>query len=91
MLKERLQILVSADQRRRLESEARRRRTSVGSVIRDAVDAQLGGATVEDRRAAVDRIGALRGRSLSPEEINRIVEAERDAEADELLGHLRRT
>lgn len=90
MLKERLQILVSADQRRRLEQEARRRGTSVGNVIRDAVDAQLGGATVEDRRAAVDRISALRGRSLSPDEINRIVEAERDAAGDELLGHLRR-
>jgi hypothetical protein len=90
MLKERLQILISTDQRRRLEREAQRRGTSVASVIRDAVDAQLGGVTVEDRRAAVDRIGALRGRPLPPEELNRIVEEEREAEADKLLGHLRR-
>jgi hypothetical protein len=90
MLKERMQILVTADQRRRLEREAQRRGTSVASIIRDAVDAQLGGATPQDRRAAVDRIRALRGRSLSPEEINRIVEEEREAEADELLRHIRR-
>jgi len=90
MLKERLQILVSTDQRRRLEQEARRRGTSVAGVIRDAVDAQLGGAKPEDRRAAVDRIRALRGQSLSPEEINRIVEEEREAEVDELLRHIRR-
>lgn len=90
MLKERMQILISSEQRRRLEQEARRRGTSVASVIRDAVDAQLGGATAEDRRAAVARIGALRGRSVSPEELNRIVEEEREAEADKLLKHLRR-
>lgn len=89
MLNERMQILVSPDQRRRLEHEARRRGTSVASVIRDAVDAQLGGVTAEDRRASVDRISALRGRSLSPEELNRIVEEEREAEADKLRGHLR--
>ncbi len=85
-----MQILVSADQRRRLEQEAERRGTSVASVVRDAVDAQLGGATPEGRRAAVDRIGALRGRPLSPDELNRVVEEEREAEADKLLGHLRR-
>lgn len=85
-----MQILISTDQRRRLEREAQRRGTSVAGVIRDAVDAQLGSITVEDRRAAVDRIGALRGRPLSPDELNRIVEEEREAEADKLLGHLGR-
>lgn len=90
MLNERLQILISSDQRRRLEQEARRRGTSVANVIREAVDAQVGAITVEDRRAAVDRISALRGRSLSPEELNRIVEEEREAEAAKLSEHLRR-
>jgi hypothetical protein len=86
MLKERMQILISTDQRRRLEREAQRRGTSVASVIRDAVDAQLGGVTVEDKRAALDEIRAMRGaRFLTPEEINRIVEEERDAEAEEML------
>lgn len=85
MLDQRMQILVSADQRRRLEQEAQRRSTSVARVIRDAVDAQLGGITVEDRRAAVDRILALRGRFASPEELNRIVDSEHEDQLDELL------
>jgi hypothetical protein len=87
MLKERLQILVSTDQRRRLEREARRRGTSIGSVVRDAVDAQLGGVTPEERRAAFDRILAMRGkgRYLSPEEINRIAASETEEEFEELF------
>src|SRR5215212_2397655 len=77
MLKERLQILVTRDQRRRLEREAQRRGTSVAGVIRDAVDAQLGEITVEDRRAALDDILTMRGRSVSPDELDRIAEGER--------------
>jgi hypothetical protein len=90
MLKERLQILVSTDQRRRLEREARRRGTSVGSVVRDAVDAQLGGVTPEERHAALDRIIAMRGTYLSPEEINRIAASEKDEELEELLRTIKR-
>jgi hypothetical protein len=90
MLKERMQILVSADQRRRLEREAQRRGTSVASVIRDAVDAQLGGVTVDDRRAALEGIRAMRGSAASPEELNRLVEAERDAQLDAIAKRLGR-
>jgi len=90
MLKERLQILVSADQRRRLEQEAKRRGTSVGSVVRDAVDAQLGRVTVEDRRAALDEILAMRGRFVPPDELNRIVESERDEQLDAIARHVKR-
>ena len=79
MLKERMQILISADQRRRLEREAQRRGTSVASVVREAVDAQLGARTVEDRRAAVEQIRTLHGGFATPEELNRIVEQEREA------------
>jgi hypothetical protein len=85
MLKERLQILISTDQRRRLEREARRRGTSIGSVVRDAVDAQLGGVTREERRAAIDEIIAMRGEYASPEEINRIAASEHDEAIDKLL------
>jgi hypothetical protein len=85
MLNERMQILVSADQRRRLEREAQRRRTSVASVIRDAVDAQLGGVTVEDRRAALDDILAMRGRFAPPEELNRIAAGEHDEQLEQLV------
>jgi len=90
MLKERLQILVSTDQRRRLEREARRRGTSVASVIREAVDVQLGGVTVEDRRAALDEILAMRGQYASPEELNRIAAGERDEQIDQLLRAVKR-
>jgi hypothetical protein len=87
---ERLQILVTGDQRRRLDQEAKRRGTSVASVIRDAVDAQLGAITVEDRRAALDGILATRGRFASPEELNRIVESERDEQLDAIARHVKR-
>lgn len=90
MLKERMQILISTEQRRRLEREAQRRGTSVASVIREAVDAQLGGATVEDRRAALGEIRAMRGRALSPEQLDRIVEDERDAQLDAIARNVAR-
>lgn len=83
-----MQILISSDQRRRLESEARRRGTSVASVIRDAVDAQLGGMTEDDRRAALDEIRAMRGRAVAPEELDRIAEGERDQQLDAIARHL---
>jgi hypothetical protein len=91
MLNERLQILVTSEQRRRLEREARHRGVSVGSLIRDAIDARFGGFTIEERREALDAIRAMRvDASLTPEEINRLVEAERDEIADDLLRNLRR-
>ncbi len=90
MLKERMQILVSTDQRRRLEREAQRRGTSVASVIRDAVDAQLGAITVEDRRAALDDILGMRGRFASPDELNRIAASEHDEQIEQLVRAVER-
>lgn len=94
MLDQRLQILVTSDQRRRLEHEARRRGTSVGRVVRDAVDAQLGGVTREERQAAFEAIVAMRARFLSPEDatpegINRLAASEHDEAIDELLRHVK--
>ncbi len=79
MLKERLQVLVSRDQRRRLESEAQRRGLSVGGLIREAVDAHLGHVGEAERLEALEGLRAASGRFLSPEELNRIVDEERDA------------
>jgi predicted DNA-binding protein len=90
MLKERMQILMSTEQRRRLEREAQRRGTSVASVIRDAVDAQLGAITVEDRRAALDDILAMRGRFASPDELNRIAASEHDEQVEQLVRAVER-
>ena len=90
MLDQRMQILVSADQRSRLEQEAQRRATSVASVIRDAVDAQLGAIDVDDRRAALDAILAMRGRFASPDELDRIAASERDEQFDAIPEHVKR-
>jgi len=79
MFSERLQILVTADQRRRLEAEARRRRISIGSLIRDAIDAQVGVATRQRRMRAVAAIRDARsGRYLSPAELDRLAESEHE-------------
>lgn len=69
MLNERLQILVTAAQRRRLEHEAQRRGASVGSVIRDAIDAQLGRVTEGDRLEALEAIAALPASLAAPGDV----------------------
>ena len=83
MLKERLQILVDPDQRRRLDEEARRRGISVGAVVRDALDRQLGGVSRERRIRAVERMGRRRAVAFAaPEELEAIVAEEREANVD---------
>jgi hypothetical protein len=78
MINERLQILITSDQRRRLEAEARRRETSVASLIREAIDARFGAVTRADRQAALQEIRGMTGRFLDPDEINRLVAQERE-------------
>jgi hypothetical protein len=77
MYSERLQILVTPEQRRRWDLEARRRGTSVAGLIRESVDRELGSPDGVDRGSAVDAIRAMRGRFLSPDELDRLVEEER--------------
>jgi predicted DNA-binding protein len=81
MLTERLQVLISPEQRRRLEVEAQRRGTSVATVVREAIDDRFGKITPEDRRRAVEEIAAMRGRYLTVEEMERIIDEEREAAA----------
>lgn len=78
MLSERLQILVSPEQRRRLEDEAVRRGTSVAGVVREAVDAQLDTVSREDRIRAVEEIAAMRAEYLPPDELSRVIEEQYD-------------
>jgi predicted transcriptional regulator len=81
MFRERLQLLISPEQRRRLEAEARQRDASVASVIREAIDRHLGATDRAARMRAVEEIAAMRaGPFLTPEELNRIVEEEREAQ-----------
>ena len=77
MYSERLQILVSPEQRRMLEAEARRRGVSVAALIRDAVEERLGVVDRETREEAVAEIREMRGTYVPPDELNRIVEEER--------------
>jgi hypothetical protein len=78
MYSERLQILISKEQRRRLEAEARRRKASVASVIRDAVDAELGAGSREDRLQAVAAIKRIESVPyLSPDELRKAIDEAR--------------
>lgn len=81
MLSERLQILVEPAQRRLLETEARRRGTSVGALVREAIDLRYGATTREDRLGALQRIVAMRGTYLPPAALDALVDEERDAAA----------
>lgn len=85
MLTERLQILVSPEQRRRLEAEAERRHTSVAMVVREAIDRSLEGPTREERRAAVEAIKRMNARFLTVEEMEAIVAEERERNVPDLL------
>lgn len=78
MLTERLQVLISPDQRRRLEAEAERRGSSLATLVREAIDASLARPTQADRLQAFEAITALRGRYLTPEEIEAVIDEERD-------------
>lgn len=82
MFTERIQVLMTKAQRRRLEQEARRRGTSVGALIREAIDVREGRAPLADRLRAVAEMKAMAGRgggrSLSVEEIERTVDEERE-------------
>ncbi|WP_148261214.1 hypothetical protein [Conexibacter woesei] len=90
MLNERLQILVTPLQRQRLEREARERGVSVGSLVREAIDARFGGYSVEERLEVLERFRRMRAKYLSIEEMDRIVEEERNKDADAMLRQVRR-
>lgn len=55
MLTERLQVLIEAEQRRRLEREAAARGTSVATLVREAIDLRFP-PTLPQRRDAADAI-----------------------------------
>jgi hypothetical protein len=74
----RLQILISPEQRRRLEIEAKRRKVSVASVIREAIDSRYGAVAPEQRVRAVEEIGRMQGRFVPPEELRRLMDEERE-------------
>lgn len=84
MLTERLQILVTKEQRRELEAEARRRATSVGSLVREAIDARFSVVGEAERLQAAAEIASMAGTFVEPDELERIVEDERISSALQL-------
>ena len=89
MLKERLQILVSTEQKRRLEVEARTRGESVGGLVREAIDARYGRKfkfSKAERKAALESIRT--GPTIpfaTPEELNRIADESIEERMPDLL------
>jgi len=90
MLNQRLQVLISRDQQRRLDAEAKRRGSSVGAVVREAIDARVRHVPEERRARAIAEIRTMTGgRFLPPDKLERLVEDERQ-EAFPAVGHRRK-
>lgn len=78
MYSERLQILVSPEQRRRLEAEAKRKKTSVAALIRDAIDARIEPISADQRADALDRLKMRRIAFVPLEGLNALIDARED-------------
>jgi ribosome maturation protein Sdo1 len=85
MPSERLQIVVTRAQRRHLEEQAGRLGVSVGKVVRDAIDETLGAATPAARLRAAEEIVAMEAVFVAPEQLERILEEERERPFSALL------
>ena len=82
MYSERLHVLVSPEQRLRLEQAAKARGSSVAALIREAIDARFGHVSREEKIRAAQEIAAMGSENdvaLTVEEMNRILDQERDA------------
>ncbi len=87
MLTQRLQILITPEQKRLLETEARTRGESVGGLVREAIEERYrGGFSRAERIRAAQEIGAMRSAPfLAPAELNRTHEQEVEHEYPELF------
>ena len=73
MYSERLQILLTPDQRRRLQREAKRRKSSVTALVREAVEAHFGVAPEGSKEQAYRAIVGRRSRYVAPETLDELV------------------
>ncbi len=87
MYSERVQILISPEQRRRLEEEARARGASVASLVREAIDDRFGGVTSEERRQALERMRQRSAEYIPPDELKELIDGRLD---DEYRGVIER-
>lgn len=74
MYSERLQILLTPEQRRRLQHESRRRKTSVTALVREAVDEHFGAEPEGSKEQAYRSIVARRSRYVPPDKLDELVE-----------------
>lgn len=83
MFSERLQILISSEQRRRLEAEAAEQGKSVAAVIREAVDARYGRPPRAERIRAMREIETMNARLPDdPAELDCMIDEGRLEEAE---------
>lgn len=78
MYTERMQILLSPEQRRKLESEARARGASVAALVREAIDARFSAVTSEERRRALERMRARNAEYVPPDELESLIDSRFD-------------
>jgi hypothetical protein len=72
---ERLQILVTPAQRRRLTEAARSRGMAVTALVREAIDEKLpAGPGAAERRRAADSLLAMKVPYIPPQELDRILD-----------------
>lgn len=82
MLTERLQLLLTPEQRARLGAEAKRTGKPIGELVRNAIDVRYGAVRPEERMRAVAEMRAAagrhsnRGEAPSPAELNRLIAEE---------------
>lgn len=85
MYSERVQILLSPEQRKRLEDEARRSGSSIAALVRDAIDARFAGVTREQRMEAVKRMTSRSAEFIPPDELEELIDSRYDDEYADLI------
>ncbi|TAN31688.1 hypothetical protein EPN29_10720 [bacterium] len=69
--------MITPQQRRRLVSEAERRGSTIGGLVREAIDSVVGGVSADDRQRAVEEIAAMHPvRFVAPDDLDRLIESE---------------
>lgn len=78
MYSERMQILLSSDQRRRIDDEAARTGVSAAAIVRAALDARLGRVDPGQRGRALDELCAMRSEVVGAAELQELIDGRFD-------------
>lgn len=92
MFSERIQILISPEQRSWLEEMARQRDTSVAALVREALDAHFHIPTREERMAAAKWLtsSTAGGKHMPIEELNELIDSRFDDEMERIEAQRQR-